>query len=297
MASWFFSSARSRSFGRADNESLRLRATTAAVAMKTAEMNSGSDPELFCERVGAHLELDDLRAAFLAALAMKERARAGGGPEAAAFPALLLVVDAAVEALWEDAHRIREVQGDELALYERIDRVAAVAHRDRDVLAEAEDALPVDPGRGAHFGAALEFHVAKLRAGERVEGPALGAMPAGRGGAVQHLALAAVEAAEVAARERDPEGAVGVDVAAARPVAGERDFVVLGERGEGRVRAGRDARDAARVARDGAPHAAVERAHGDRVEVDRDALVLLRLDCFVGVARSEEHPSELQSRL
>src|SRR5262249_36538578 len=153
-------------------------------------------------------------------------------------------------------------------LHERIERIAAVAHRDRDVLAESEDALPVDPGGGAHFGAALDFHVAKLRAGERVKGPALGTVLAGRRGTVQDLALAAVEAAEVAARERDPEGAVGVDVTAARPVAGERDFVVLGERGEGGIPAGRDARDAAWVACHGAPHGAVERAYGDRVQVD-----------------------------
>src|SRR5262245_34300383 len=122
------------------------RATTRVVAVKTAETNSGSDPELFCERVRAHLELHDLRAAFLAALAMKERASAGGGPEAAAPPVCFRIVDAAVEALRKDAHRIRKVKGDELALHERIERIAAIAHRDRHVLAEAEDALPVDPG-------------------------------------------------------------------------------------------------------------------------------------------------------
>src|ERR1044071_7650988 len=107
---------------------------------------------------------------------MKERARAGGGPEAAAFPSRFLVVDAAVEALREDAHRIRKVQRDELALHQRVDRIAAVAHRDRHVLAEAEDALPVDPGRGADFGAAFDFHIAKLRPRKRVKGPALGTM-------------------------------------------------------------------------------------------------------------------------
>src|SRR5204862_7738842 len=113
-------------------------------------------------------------------------------------------------------HRIWTVQRDELALHERVERIAAIAHRDRDVLAEAEDALPIDPGRRAHFGAAVEFHVAMLRSGQRVEGPALGAMLARRGGTVQHFAFAAIEAPEMAARERDPEGAVGVDVAAAR---------------------------------------------------------------------------------
>ena len=116
-----------------------------------------------------------------------------------------------------------------------------------------------------------------------MEGPALGAMLAGRGGTVQHLAFAAVEAAEVAARERDPEDAVGVDVAAARAVARERDFVVFGERGEGRVRAGRDADDAARIAHHRAPYRAVERADRDREHVDRDALVLLRLCRLVGL--------------
>src|SRR3954470_9781501 len=72
-----FLSAGSRSFGRTDNQPRKVRATTAVVALKTAETNSGSDPDLFCERVGAHLELHDFRAAVLAALAMKERARAG----------------------------------------------------------------------------------------------------------------------------------------------------------------------------------------------------------------------------
>jgi hypothetical protein len=42
-AELFFSRRGSRSFGRADNEALKLRATTAVVAMKTAEQNSGSE--------------------------------------------------------------------------------------------------------------------------------------------------------------------------------------------------------------------------------------------------------------
>src|SRR5262249_59373882 len=72
-----------------------------------------------------------------------------------------------------------------------------------------------------------------------VERPALRALIAGRLGSVERaLALAAVEAADVAARERHPHDALAVDVAAARTEARQRHVVDFRERGLRRIGAG-----------------------------------------------------------
>src|SRR5262249_11264490 len=93
----------------------------------------------------------------------------------------------------------------------------------RCVLAEPADVVPVDPGVVARLDAVLVFD-ARLegRAGHAMQLPAFRTVIAGRLGAVEHLALAAVELAEMAARERGPEHAVAVDVAAAAAIARQR---------------------------------------------------------------------------
>src|SRR5437879_465672 len=198
----------------------RRRRTPAGCPDNARAGEKGDRPQLPRQRVRPQLDLHRLVAHLLAALVVEQRAGARGGPQGAAFPAGLRVVDAAVDVLREQARGIGQPEREELAVGERVDRVAQVAHRDRHVPAEAQDAEPVHPDVVARLGAAGRAHVAQLRPGERVERPALGAMLSCRLRPVQHPALAAVERAEMAARARHPVHAVGGAVAAARP---ERD--------------------------------------------------------------------------
>src|SRR5262245_54935325 len=55
------------------------------------------------------------------------RAVAGRRPEPAALPSGLRIVDAAVDALGEEAHRVGDAQLDDLAVRERVERIGEVA--------------------------------------------------------------------------------------------------------------------------------------------------------------------------
>ena len=96
------------------------------------------------------------------------------------------------------------------------------------------------------------------------------------------LALAAVEHAHVAARQRDPNAALLVDVAAARAEARQRHVVLFGQRLV-RVLGRIDAHDGAGVAAQRAPHRAVGRARHHRIEGRADAHVLARLLRLAGL--------------
>src|SRR5258706_13078428 len=74
-------------------------------------------------------------------------------PQAPALPAGIHVVDASVEILGEEAHRIRNADRDPLAVHERIERIRIVARRDGSVLAQAERVVLVDPDVIGRFGA------------------------------------------------------------------------------------------------------------------------------------------------
>ena len=78
------------------------------------------------ERVWPDLQLEHLRLSVDAAFAMEVGAGAGGGPQASALPAAVRIVDAAVGILCEEAHRIRNPQGNELAVNDSGERFAAV---------------------------------------------------------------------------------------------------------------------------------------------------------------------------
>ena len=78
---------------------------------------------------------------------------------------------------------------------QRDEAVVEIGGRDRDVLAEPERVVLVDPGVVARLGAVVS-EAFKARAGIFVERPAFRAMIAGRGRSVERtFALAAVEAA------------------------------------------------------------------------------------------------------
>src|SRR5262249_59479753 len=105
----------------------------------------------------------------------------------------------------------------------------------------------------------------------------------GLGSVERTFALAAVEAADVAARERHPDDALAVDVAAARTEAGQRDVVDFRKRGLRRVGAGIEPYDRAGARAQRTPDRAVDRVRHHRVEHLRDALVLGRIDRLVGL--------------
>jgi hypothetical protein len=128
------------------------------------------------------------------------------------------------------------------------------------------------------LGAARVRHVLELRSRELMEPPPLGAMLAGGARPIDHPALAAIEARYVATRERHPIDAVGADVAASRPEAGERRLVDLGEARVRRIGPRRKPDDGAGIAEHRAPDRAVGRADRDGVVVDLDPLVLGRID-------------------
>src|SRR5262249_36860708 len=166
------------------------------------------------QRIGPQLDVHGARLRALAAFHQPRRAVAVGAPQPAAFPARIRIVDAAVEALGVEAHRIRDADRDHLSVLECHEAVVEVRGRHRDVFAKPQGVVLVDPGVVARFdagGLALE-----ARARVTIERPALWAMIASRGRTVERaLALPTIEAHQAAVRGRAPGDAVFVDVAAA----------------------------------------------------------------------------------
>src|SRR5262245_18402114 len=187
------------------------------------------------QRIRANLEVhgDGLRA--FPTLFEPRRAVAARGPEAAALPARRGIVDAPIEALGVEAERVRDAQHDHLAVLERDQAVGEVAGRHRHVLVEAERVVLVDPRVVARLRAVLAD---PLEAGPRVliEAPALGTViTCGLRILERPLALAAVEAADVARAHRGPHDALLVDVGATNAEVRLRYVVDLGERGRRRI--------------------------------------------------------------
>src|SRR3954467_9087649 len=147
---------------------------------------------------------------------MEWRAVAIGAPETFAFPSGVRIVDPPIHALGEEAHRIGHAELDELAVDQNVQRVRIVAGGHRNVFAETERVVLIDERVIARFRAAGVRYGFELRAGQRIKRPTFRAVLAGRGRSVERaLALAAVEAAHVAARKRRPDDALAVDVDAA----------------------------------------------------------------------------------
>ena len=109
-------------------------------------------------------------------------------------------------------------------------------------------------------------------------------MIAGRLRSVERtLALAPVEAADMAACERHPHHALAVDIAAARAEARHRYVVDFRQRGFRRVGAGSEPHDRAGAGAQRPPDRSVDRVRHDRVEHLGDALVLGRIQRLVGL--------------
>src|SRR5499427_3714273 len=270
---------------------------SAAAAIRAAPLIAGSTRSAdrsIRERIRPDLELVNLRAVRRAAFVVEHGARARSCPEGLALPARVRIVDTPVDQLGEEAQRVRHAEIHDLAVDDRHQRLAAVRHRDRHVVAEAERVVAIDPQvirvvRNARGVDALE-----LRPGHLVDGPALGTELAfGSVRPVERsLALAAIEARDVPARIGQPRHAVRGHVDAARAPDTLRRNVHLGERGLGgiRPRHGPDEKAGLVHAREAdahrlAPDRVVHRARHDAVVAGGEALVLRRID---RVVRSDE---------
>src|SRR6266446_4018089 len=255
-------------------------------AGRLVEIQAGrTAPGPICERsvrqrVRTKLELDDLGRRSLAGFTMEWWPVAVRRPQTAALPAAIRIINAAIDPLGEEAQRIGHPHVDPLAIDERHQGLVGVAGRQRHVVAKAERVLLVDPGVVAGFSAAAFCDIAELRAWERRQRPAFRTHLAFSGlRAVEWaFALAAVEGAEVTARQRHIGDAVAVDIITAGAEARERrlvDFRQLGLRIE--------PQHIARLAEHSAPDGAVRRVHADAVEAGIEPLILGGIDGLVGL--------------
>ena len=88
------------------------------VAGQTCVGPQGPQNLLVRQRIGPHLDVHGARLSALAAFLEPRRAVAARAPQAAALPAGVRIVDAAVETLGVEAHRIRDAQHDHLPVLE-----------------------------------------------------------------------------------------------------------------------------------------------------------------------------------
>src|SRR5262245_35983079 len=202
------------------------------------------------QRVRANLEVHDDGLLALPTLHEPRRAVAARGPEATALPAGGRVVDASVEALGVEAERVRDAQHDHLAVLERDQAVVEVAGRHRHVLAEPERVVLVDPRVVARLGAVLA-ETLEAGPGILIEAPALWTVITGGLRTVERsLALAPVEAADVARAHRRPHDALLVDVGAANAEVRLRHVIDLRERGRRWIGTRHEPHDRRRAAED-----------------------------------------------
>src|SRR5438128_1311147 len=200
---------------------------------RKAKLQLAAFATLFCQRIGPDLDMHGARFRALAALHQPGCAVAARTPEPAAFPARARIVNAPVEALGKEAERIGNTQHYHLPILEGDEAVVEVGCGDRNVFAEADRVVVIDPGVVARLGART---LEPFEAGARIfeVGEALRAVVAGRARAIQRvLAFAAVEADQAAVRARAPEHAVLVDVTAANADAFLRNSVKLRQFGLG----------------------------------------------------------------
>src|SRR5437879_9102157 len=179
---------------------------------------------------------------------------AGVRPHAAAFPAGIGIVDTPVKSVRPEAHGIRHDQIDGLAIFEGDQRVVLIAGGEGNIVAQPERVVLVGPCIVGRFPTAVLGDPIELRSRQWIKRPALGTVLAGRGWAVQGaFALAAVEAAEMAARERGPHDALAVDVSATGRESRQRYIIYFRKCGWGWARAWIDPDDGAGVCAQGAP--------------------------------------------
>src|SRR5215467_146492 len=179
------------------------------------------------KRIRAQLEVHDLGQASLAAFHEPWGAITTGGPQAAALPSRIRIIDAPIESLGVEAQGIGDAQHDHFAVLEGDEAVVEIAGRHRNILAEAERVVLVDPRVVTRFGTVVAD---AFEPGARVlvERPTLGAMIARCRRSVEWpLALAPIKAADVATPKRYPNDTLLVDVPATRAESWSWDVVDL----------------------------------------------------------------------
>src|SRR5439155_25952819 len=89
----------------------------------------------------------------------------------AAFPARARIVDASIHILAEEAHGIRDMDVDELAVDQRQQRLAAIGVRDRHVGPKPERVVSIHPDIIGVVGAARVGDALELWPWKRIERP------------------------------------------------------------------------------------------------------------------------------
>ncbi len=110
---------------------------------------------LLGQRVRSQLEVRCERLAAFAALDQPRRTIAVRGPQAAPLPPGVRIVDAAVEPLREEPHRVGHAQYHHLPVRVRDQPVVQVAGRHRHIVAQPECVVLVDPRVIARLGAVV----------------------------------------------------------------------------------------------------------------------------------------------
>src|SRR4029077_3584180 len=132
----------------------------------------------------------------LATLHQPWHAIATGAPQTPALPSGIRIVDARIETLGKKTDRVRDSQHHHLPVLQGNEAVIKIGSGDRDILAETDRVVVIDPCPVARLGARI-FEAFKPRARIFVEGKAFRTVIAGRARPVERvLAFAAVETDE-----------------------------------------------------------------------------------------------------
>src|SRR5687767_13973604 len=134
---------------------------------------------LLGQRIRPELEPDRFTRGALPALHVERGASADSGPETTPLPVGVRIVDAAVQPLGIEAHRIRNAKDDPLSILQHKQPLGLIAGVDRNVLPEAERVELIHPRVIAPFATTGAGDVAELREWFSVEGPSLRTVLAG----------------------------------------------------------------------------------------------------------------------
>src|SRR5262245_8847657 len=156
------------------------------------------------QRIGPHLNVYSARLGAFTAFLQPRRAVPVRGPQPAALPAGVRIIDPPVQAFGKKAQRVWDAQHDHLPVLERGETIIEVGSRDRNVLAKSHSIVLVHPSVVTRLRASV-LEALESRARVLVGGKAFGTVVAGGGRPVERtLALAPVEADESAVRARPP---------------------------------------------------------------------------------------------
>src|SRR5258706_12092710 len=250
-------------------------------------------PKLFCERIRADLELDELGARAFAAFLMPRRITREGRPQTTSLPARPRIVDAALCRPREESHRVRDAQLDKLPGLRDKSQQRIGIHRAGDgyILAKTQRVVSVNVRQVQKIrvvGSVGGRYALERRARLQVNTPTFGAVLARRGRSIRHLALSTVEARHVVgATPVEPDDPAGVDAHTTRPVNGGRIASArclehFGLAGLRRIGPALDSHQLV-VARTNprAPDASIDLVDRQRVAPEADPVILLRIDRLV----------------